>query len=93
MRRNHQSKRDLEDLKQDLSAMLNDISQLSDISGLSVSTPKHYEKYKNQKFTTISVKKSEDRSGSSATLSNSNSLIRFNFKKNKESSEKLALPK
>ena len=38
--------------------MLNDISQLSDISGLSVATPKHYDKYKSQKYTTISIKKS-----------------------------------
>jgi hypothetical protein len=73
--------------------MLNDISSLSDISGLSSSTPKHYDKYKNQKFTTISIKRSEDRSGSSTNLSNSNSLIRFNFKKNKDSEGKLALPK
>jgi hypothetical protein len=93
MKKNHESKRDIEDLKQDLSAMLNDISQLSDISGLSVATPKHYDKYKSQKYTTISIKKSEDRSGSSTNLSNSNSLIRFNFKKNKDSAEKLALPR
>lgn len=38
--------------------MLNDMSQLSEISTLSMTTPKHGEKYKNQKFTTISTKKS-----------------------------------
>lgn len=63
--------------------MLNEMSQLSDISTLSITTPKHNEKYKNQKIT-ISTKKSEERSGNSLShLSNSNSLIKFSFKKQK----------
>lgn len=37
--------------------MLNEMSQLSDISTLSIATPKNYDKYKNQKITTISTKK------------------------------------
>jgi hypothetical protein len=64
--------------------MLNDISQLSDISTLSVTTPKNPEKYKSLKLGASSTKKSLERSGnSSSNLSNSNSLIKFNFKKHK----------
>jgi len=71
--------------------MLNDMSMLSDISTLSKNSPIKIEKERTKiKMRNHMKEKLEDKSKSKSTnLSNSNSIVTFNFKKNKESVEKL----
>ena len=83
--RKNQSKRDIEHLNHELSAMLNDMSMLSDISTLSKNTPIKLEKERPKaKIRNHAKDNSIDKSKSKSTnLSNSNSIVTFNFKKNK----------
>ena len=64
------------------------MSLLSDISTLSTRSPNNdpFEKYKSTKLNTISKKNMEK--SNSTSLSTSNSLVKFNFKK-KNSLEKI----
>lgn len=79
-------------MQHELSAMLNDLSSLSEISTLSNNnSPLVIEKERGKgKIRNYVKEKYEEISKSNSTnLSNSNSLIKFNFKKKKESVEKL----
>ena len=75
----------MEHLNHELSAMLNDMSMLSDISTLSKNTPIKLEKERPKaKIRNYAKDNSIDKSKSKSTnLSNSNSIVTFNFKKNK----------
>lgn len=77
----NRSRRDIEYLSHELSRMLRDLGELSMISTLG-DTPRKDDMYKNP-----AGKKGSGRNLSN--LSNSSSLIKFNFKKNKVSQEKL----
>lgn len=67
--------------------MLNDMSHISEISTISHESPNNtFEQFKNQKFIVRTTNKSQEKNGSSSTnLSSTNSVIKFNFKKQKES--------